>query len=296
MMLHFAMGKALDDLGECADAMIHFHAANAIRCRLTPLDRREVERFADELVARFTPDLFERRSSEADDDETPILVVGMPRSGTTLLERIVSSHSRVRGRGELDFWNEHGPVWVGARPEATMAGVLRRAYLHVLREGARDALRATDKMPTNFLWVGLVHLLFPKARFVFSLRDPVDTCLSIYMTPLRASLGFTSSLDDLAWYYRLHRRLLAHWRAVIPPQRWLDVHYEDVVAEPERAARRLIAFCGLEWEPACARPEQNPDDVRTASSWQARQPVYRSSVGRWRRYEPWLGELRSLAT
>jgi len=296
MMLHFAIGKALDDLGEYAGAMIHFHAANAIRCRLMPFDRGEVERCADEMIARFTPELFARWTAKGHDDETPVLIVGMPRSGTTLLERVVSSHSRARGLGELDFWNEHGPEWINASPEAAakLAGPLQRAYLHVLREGAPDARRATDKMPLNFFWVGLVHLLFPKARFVFSLRDPVDTCLSIYATPLRASLGFTSALGDLAWYYRLHQRLLAHWRAVLAPDRWLDVRYEDVVAEPEGAARRLIAFCGLEWEPVCAHPEANRDEVRTASSWQARQPIYQSAVGRWRRYEPWLGELAAL--
>jgi len=296
MMLHFAIGKALDDLGEYAGAMTHFHAANVIRCRLMPFDRREVERFADDLIARFTPELFARCSAKGHEDETPALIVGMPRSGTTLLERIVSSHSGARGCGELDFWNEHGPAWIDAGPEAAakLARPIQHAYLQVLREGAPGARRATDKMPLNFFWVGLVHLLFPKARFIFSLRDPVDTCLSIYATPLRASLGFTSALGDLVWYYRLHQRLLAHWRAVLPPDRWLDVRYEDVIAEPEGAARRLIAFCGLEWEPACAHPEANREEVRTASSWQARQPIYRSSVGRWRRYEPWLGELMAL--
>ncbi|HEX8794741.1 MAG TPA: sulfotransferase [Polyangiaceae bacterium] len=296
MMLHFAIGKALDDLGENAEAMNHFHAANAIRCRLMPFERREVDRCAAEVIARFTPELFARCSATGHDDETPVLIVGMPRSGTTLLERIVSSHSKARGRGELDFWNEHGAAWMNASPEAAakLAGPLRAAYLHELREGAPDARRVTDKMPLNFFWVGLVHLLFPKARFVFSLRDPLDTCLSIYATPLRASLGFTSALGDLAWYYGLHERLLDHWRAVLPADRWLDVRYEDVVAGPEAAARRLIAFCGLEWEPACARPEANRDEVRTASSWQARQSIYPSSVGRWRRYEPWLGELAAL--
>jgi hypothetical protein len=230
------------------------------------------------------------------EDETPVLIVGLPRSGTTLLERVVSSHQGVVGCGELDFWSEHGPVWSNASTDrlAKVAAPLRESYLRVLRERAPNALRATDKMPFNFFWVGLVHLLLPKARFVFSLRNPVDTCLSIYTTPLRASLGFPSSLGDLAWYYRLHLRLLDHWRAVLPPDRWLDVHYEGVVTELDKTARRLIAFCGLEWDPACLRPEDNPDEVRTASSWQARQPIYRSSLERWRRYEPWLSELRAL--
>jgi tetratricopeptide (TPR) repeat protein len=296
MMFHFAIGKAHDDLGEYAYAMNHFHAANAIRRELVPFHRDEVEQSADELIARFVPEFFASHSAIGDDDETPVLIVGLPRSGTTLLERIVSSHHDVRGCGELDFWSEHGPAWSNAKPDrlAKVAGRLQEGYLRLLRERAPDAVRATDKMPFNFFWVGLVHLLFPKARIVFSLRNPVDTCLSIYTTPLRATWGFASALGDLAWYYRLHLRMLDHWRTVLPSDRWLDVHYEDVVTDPERTARRLIAFCGLEWDPACLRPEVNRDEVRTASSWQARQPIYRSSVERWRRYEPWLSELREL--
>lgn len=296
MMLHFATGKAHDDLGEYAHAMNHFHAANAIRRELVPFHRHEVEQCADDLIARYIPEFFASHSAMGDDDETPVLIVGLPRSGTTLLERIVSSHHDVRGCGELDFWSEHGPGWSNAEPVrlAKAAGRLQEGYLRVLRQRAPDAVRATDKMPFNFFWVGLVHLLFPKARFVFCLRNPLDTCLSIYTTPLRASLGFTSDLGDLAWYYRLHLRVLDHWRSVLPPDTWLDVHYEDVVTDPEKTARRLIAFCGLEWDPSCLRPEDNGDEVRTASSWQARQPIYRSSVDRWRRYEPWVSELREL--
>jgi tetratricopeptide (TPR) repeat protein len=296
MMLHFAAGKAHDDLGEHAYAMNHFRAANTIRRALMPCNRDEVERIADDLIARFTPEFFASHSAMGHDNEAPVLIVGLPRSGTTLLERIVSSHHDVHGCGELDFWSEHGPAWSNAKPDqlAKVAGRLQESYLRELRERAPAAVRATDKMPFNFFWVGLVHLLFPKARIVFSLRNPVDTCLSIYTTPLRDSWGFASAFGDLAWYYRLHLRLLDHWRAVLPPDRWLDVHYEDVVADPQKAARRLIAFCDLAWDPACLRPQDNRDEVRTASSWQARQPIYQSSVERWRRYEPWLSELRNL--
>jgi len=229
-------------------------------------------------------------------DETPVLIVGLPRSGSTLLERIVSSHPMAHGCGELDFWNDRGPMWAHADLDrlAKAADQIRADYVRVLRRGAPRAVRATDKMPSNFFWVGLVHLLFPKARIILSRRNPVDTCLSIYTTPFAATWGFASSLGDLAAYQRLHQRLMDHWRAVIPSDRLLEVDYEDVVGEPEKTARRLIAFCGLAWDPACLRPEENRDAVRTASSWQARQPIYRSSVERWRRYEPWIGELRTL--
>jgi hypothetical protein len=230
-------------------------------------------------------------------DETPLLIVGMPRSGTTLVERIVSSHPRATGRGELPFWSEEGPAWLEAPLDARSgrAAEVRAAYLRVLRAGtAGHVLRATDKMPFNFFWLGLVHRLFPRARFVHCRRHPVDTCLSIYTTQFGVSWPFASSRADLALYYRLYARLMDHWRAVIPPERLLEVDYEDVVADPDASARRLVAFAGLPWDDACLAPEKNPDAVRTANKWQARQPVYRTSTERWRRYEPWLGELREL--
>jgi hypothetical protein len=294
MALHFAAGKAFDDLGGYGDAMTHFHAANRIRHQIWPFLRDGVERLVDRIVARFTRASFADRSAIRHDDSAPIFILGMPRSGTTLLEQIVSSHPQVRGRGELDFWNERGLEWTSAEPDllASAADQLRSDYQAVLR--APPPLRATDKMPFNFFWIGLVHLLFPNARFVHSRRDPIDTCLSIYKTPLRATWGFASALDDLVWYYRLYVRLMDHWRAVIPADRLLDIDYEDVVAKPEESSRRLVAFCGLEWDPACLRPEEHLGAVKTASNWQVRQPIYRSSVERWRRYEPWIGELLEL--
>lgn len=295
-MLHFAAGKALDDLGDVAGAMAHFQAANGIRQRLCPFDRGAFERLVDQLIQRFTPDFFARHRALGLPDETPVLIIGMPRSGTTLLERILSSHPTVRGRGELSFWNERGPAWALAPAEA-LAGAaadLQGEYLGLLRADGPDALRVTDKMPFNFCWVGLVHLLLPGARFVHSRRSPLDTCASLYTTAFTPSWGFTSTVGDLAAYYRQYARLVAHWRAVIPAGRFLDLDYEAVVAEPEANIRRLVAFAGIPWDPAYLSPEKNRDAVRTASSWQARQPIYRSSIDRWTRWEPVLAPLREL--
>jgi tetratricopeptide (TPR) repeat protein len=296
MTLHFAAGKVLDDLGEYADAMKHFNAANGIRRQLHPFDRDKVEQNVDRIIALFAPKFLADYSAIGCNDSTPILIVGMPRSGTTLLERVVSSHPEVRGCGELDFWNVCGPGLVNAEPGRLVAAADRICgdYVRMLRRRAPDVLRATDKMPFNFLWVGLVHLLFPNAKIVHSRRNPVDTCLSIYTTHVGRTWGFASTLGDLASYYRLYSRLMAHWRAVIPSDRLLEVDYEDVVAEPERTARRLLAFCELEWDPTCLRPETNPAVVKTASNWQTRQPIYGTSVERWRCYEQWIAELREL--
>jgi tetratricopeptide (TPR) repeat protein len=296
MTLHFAAGKALHDLKSYPVAIEHFDAANRIRRQLAPFDRRDFERRIDRLIARFTRDFFEDHAGLGAAEETPVLVLGMPRSGTTLIERIVSSHPGVAGGGELPFWRERGGEWVEAEP-ANLAGVadgLRADYLRLLRGIGPDALRVTDKMPFNFLWVGLVHALFPRARIIHCRRNPVDTCLSIYQTQFSQNWAFASERGDLAAYYRQYLRLMDHWRAVLPSDRLLEIDYEEATAAPEATARRLIAFCGLAWDAACLEPERNPDAVKTASKWQARQPIYRTSVERWRHYEPWIGELREL--
>jgi tetratricopeptide (TPR) repeat protein len=296
MMLHFAAGKAFDDLSDYGAAMEHFDAANRIRHTIAPFDRNQFARGVAGLVARFARGFFAENRALGNDDETPVFVLGMPRSGTTIIERFISSHPQVAGGGERGFWNQNGPAWVGAATAqlAARAESLRGQYLRMLRGIAPDALRVTDKMPFNFLWVGLVHVLLPKARIVHCRRNPVDTCLSIYSTYFAEHWGFASDRGDLAAYYRQYLRLMDHWRTVLPADRMIDVDYEQAIAAPVETARRLVAFCGLEWDPACLRPDRNPDAVRTASRWQARQPIYRTSVERWRNYEPWLGELREL--
>jgi tetratricopeptide (TPR) repeat protein len=296
MSLLFAVGKALDDLADYAGAMQHFDAANRIRQSFSRFDRGEFEQRIDRLIARFTREFFAGNRAIGRDGETPVLVLGMPRSGTTLTERIISSHSRAGGGGELDFWTEHATPLVAAPIEriAAAADRIHHDYRSLLGSIAPKALRVTDKMPFNFLWLGLVHLIFPNARIVHCRRNPIDTCLSIYTNHFATRWDFASDRGDLAFYYRQYLRLMDHWRTALPPDRLLGVDYEDLTADPEGTARRLIAFCGLDWDPACLQPERNRDAVRTASLWQARQPIYRRSVERWRHYEPWLGELRQL--
>jgi hypothetical protein len=167
-------------------------------------------------------------------------------------------------------------------------------YLAVLRRCSATAMRVIDKMPFNYLWIGLIRAVFPRARFIHCRRHPIDTCLSIYFTPFSTIPAFASDRDDLVFFYREYLRLMEHWRAVLPRDRFLEVDYEAMTTEPELQARRLVAFCELEWDSACLHPEENKRVVQTASIWQARQPIYRSSVERWRCYEPWLGSLREL--
>jgi len=297
MVLNFARGKILDDLNDYGEAMRCFDAANHIRDRSAGFDRAGFAARVDRLIGRFTPDFLARESEIGTSDETPLLILGMPRSGTTLVEQIVSRHPAIAAGDEVIFWTNHGAVWEAAEgpgftPEAARA--LARDYLAVLRRLGPSAARVTDKLPFNFLRLGLIHLLLPRARIIHCRRNPLDTCLSIYSILFTARMAFAANKANLAFYYQHYARLTEHWRAVLPADRFLEVDYENLVADREAETRRLIAFAGLDWNDACLQPERNDRMVRTASSWQARQPVYNSSVDRWRRYQPWLGELQVL--
>jgi tetratricopeptide (TPR) repeat protein len=297
LRLHLAIGKAEEDLGDYALAMQHFDAADAVRQGLSPFDSAAFSLQIDRLIARFKPDLIARVLELGNCDATPVLILGMPRSGTTLVEQIVSMHPEVAAGGELHFWNEHGAAWHVSGSAETETPFLTQAaadYLGLLRAIAPTAARVTDKMPFNFLWAGLIHMAFPRAIIIHCRRAAVDTALSIHQTHFHPSLPFPTGGAELVAYIRSYKRLMSHWRNVLPANRFIEVDYEDLTRAPEPEIRRIIAACGLSWHDACLRPESNPRAVRTPSKWQARQPIYRTSVARWRRYEPWLGPLRAL--
>jgi hypothetical protein len=297
MRVHLALGKAADDLGDYAQAMQHFDAADRLRHGSASFDSAAFDIEVTRVISRCGPAAIARAAQAGNADSTPILIIGMPRSGTTLIEQIVSSHPAVGGGGELNFWNERGATWHQAGAAGTEAQFLRQAgadYLRVLRAIAPKSARVTDKMPFNFLWAGLVHLAFPRATIIHCRRAAIDTALSIHQTLFHPSLAFPTGGAKLVAYFRSYQRLTDHWRGVLPPDRLIEVEYEDLTREPEPVIRRIIAGCGLAWNDACLRPERNPRAVKTPSKWQTRQPIYRHSVARWRRYEPWLGPLRAL--
>lgn len=301
VMLHFAIGKALDDLGEYREAMAHFDTAHRIENDgERPAGKFDGAAFSadiDRLIRRFNPEFWAGRRGFGRDDDTPLLIVGMPRSGTTLVEQIVSSHPSIAAGGELPFWVKRAASWGGIEASHLTereAHDTSAAYLSLLRRIAPDAARVTDKLPFNLLCLGLIHLMLPKARIIQCRRHPVDTCLSMYFTRFRQTVRFASDKADLAVAYRHYARLMDHWLSALPPDRLLQVEYEELIADREAATRRVIAFAGLGWDDACLYPEHNRRAVTTASLWQARQPVYRTSVERWRHYEPWIGELRRL--
>jgi tetratricopeptide (TPR) repeat protein len=296
--LYFAVGKAHDDIGDYEAAMRNFEAGNHLRAKRAPVDLDRLARHVDQLSQTAPSGFHARQSDLGVDDATPILIVGMPRCGSTLVERILSSHPDVAAGGELNFWGlrdtPSDDSWIlSATAEATRR--LAFEYLATLRIYGPDAKRVTDKTLGNFIRLGLIHRIFPNATFVHCRRNPIDTALSIFTTNFDTHLAFGSSRSEIVFHYRQYQRMMDHWREVLPADRLIEVDYEALVADPEPQVRRLLSASGLGWDDACLEPHRNTGKITTASLWQARQPIYRGSVGRWRRYEPWLGELRQLA-
>jgi tetratricopeptide (TPR) repeat protein len=300
--LHYALGKACDDLEDYQGAIRHFDQANEIeaqRMRVAgrSFDRRSHRAGIDQAISGFTADFFARHRVTGSESDLPVLIVGMPRSGTTLIEQILSSHRDIGAAGELSFWIDHQGLVGTALADATQPdqlGQVAEDYVALLRIAGPASRLVTDKMPANFLVLGLIQLSLPQARIIHCRRDPVDTCLSIWSTAFGNPLDFAHDRGDLVFYYEQYARLMAHWRQVIPTDRLFEIDYEDLVSDTEPAIRAMIAFCGLDWDDACLRHEQNKHFIMTPSLWQARQPVYRDAIARWRRYEKWLGEFRGL--
>jgi tetratricopeptide (TPR) repeat protein len=303
--LHHAAGKAYDDMGEHEVAMEHFDASNGISERLMieageSFNAAALRSYVSLLIDTFTPEIFTRFSALGSTSGLPVLIVGMIRSGTTLTDQLLCRHPKIASAGELNYWTGSQPgslmrqLLIG-RIDRKLADEICHEYRLVLRKAGGASRRIIDKMPMNFLGLGLFHLLFPQARIIHCRRHPVDTCLSIYCTELGASRpNFAVSRPDIVFMYRQYLRVMAHWRNVLPSSQFLEVDYESLTIEPELELRRLVDFLGLEWDSACL--DQRPPEtvVTTPSAWQARQPIYRTSIERWRKYEPWLGEFAEL--
>jgi tetratricopeptide (TPR) repeat protein len=298
--IHFGLGKALDDLGEYAEAMRHYELGNRLRAVSVRLNRQALSARYDSMIASFTNEALSGGAMEAaasPDSDLPVFIVGMPRSGTTLVEQILSSHPAVAAGGELTFWEDRLNAWSASKNRSFSSVAAFKAaedYRALLHKIGPEARRVTDKAPANFERLWLIRLALPNARIIHCRRHPVDTCLSIFFANLWGGQDYAWDRADLVFYYRQYERLMDHWRRVLPADRFIDVDYEALIADREAETRQLVAFCGLNWDDACLAPERNRRVVKTASLWQARQPVYETSVGRWRHYEPWLGELRKL--
>ena len=297
--LRFAMGKYFNDLRNFPRAFKEYKAANELHKSVAPpYDRGACTRFADETISVYTRERLQKRAAGACESAKPVLVVGMMRSGTSLMEQIIASHPDAAGAGELDFWNSlvhrEKPSLKREVPDAPLARKIAESYLRVLDRHSPHASRVVDKAPANSDFLGLIHLALPNARFIYMRRDPIDTCLSCYFQEFASVLPFTLDLSDLAHYYREHHRLMTHWREVLPPGTLLEVPYEELTADQEAWSRKVIDFIGLPWDPRCLDFDKTQRAVVTASNWQVRQKIYSSSVGRWKNYEKYIGPLLEL--
>ena len=293
--LHHSLGKYYDDVGDRDAAFRHHRRGNELARASRPgYDRAETTQRVTRTLAAFDRNVFAALRSRGLGSERPVFVIGMPRSGTSLTEQILASHPEVHGAGELLYWifAADAEREAGAENRAAKIAELGRAYLEGLATQTPGAARVIDKLPVNFRHIGLIHAALPGARFIHLERDPLDTCLSIYFQGFSAAHPYATDFGDLAHYYHEYRRLMAHWRGVLPPQTLLEVRYEDLVDDPEGWSRRMLEHIGLAWDPLCLQFHRTHRPVLTASNWQVRQPISKGSVGRWRRYERFLGPLR----
>jgi len=306
-LLHFGLAQVLDARGDHCEAAQHASAANALRWAQWKLAGQEHDaaahsEFVDGMIARFTPEFFSRVRDFGVFSERPVFLVGLPRSGTTLIEQILASHSQVFGAGELPLARDaFAAECVRGKPPEMDVSVLDRdrivriglRHLEELQRRNATALRVVDKMPDNYLYLGFLVAIFPRARFIHCRRDFRDVAVSCWMANFR-TIRWASAPGPIAARFRDYQRLMDRWGEVLPAP-VLDVSYEETVTDLESTARRLLAWCGLEWEPQCLEFHRAKRPVRTASAVQVRQPVFRTSVGRWKHYQRWLPELIALS-
>jgi tetratricopeptide (TPR) repeat protein len=294
-----AIGKYYDQVGEFAQAFKSFRRANdLVKTAGEPYDRDAQTRFTETTIRTHTREVLAEPHPGASDSTVPILVLGMPRSGTSLVEQIVASHPAAGGAGELAYWPQtlakHADDLPGGQLDETLRRKLAAGYLRALAEISGNASRVVDKSLFNVDYLAVIHSIFPKARIIHVQRSPIDTCLSCYFQDFPPALNFTFDLTDLAHYYRLRHRLMEHWRSALPPGTMLDVPYEELIADQEGWTRRILEFLGLPWDERCLSFQNTERSVLTASYWQVRQKLYNSSVGRWHKYEKFIGPLLGL--
>ena len=295
--LAFALGKAFEDIGKYDRASHYIEYANQKKYESIEFNIKNFEDSVDNLIKIFDRGLFERSWRSVSSGGRPIFILGMPRSGTTLIEQIIASHQNVSGGGELENLSQAVATCFKAFPSGVAeAGSeefleIGKTYLRSIQKVGSKSTRITDKMPKNFLFIGMIALGLPQAKIIHCLRSPLDTCLSCYALNFPGGQEFTYDQSDLGRYYRSYRKLMNHWHDVLP-DRIMDISYEEIVAKPELYTQNLLDYCGLKWDQRCLNFHQNPRQVVTASATQVRQPVHQRSVRRWHRFKGRLNRLQ----
>ena len=304
--LYFALGKIYDDSGDYDEAFEYFRQANEIRNAVVSYDARAVTKLTDDIIAVFSREFLSQPFAFAAPGRLPLFIVGMPRSGTTLLASVLSNHHAIATAGELqdisdyashlpELLREKTPYPEAARrlTPAVAAHIISEYEKRLRRDAGPNAAHIIDKNPLNFRHLGFIATLFPQARVIHCTRRPLDTGLSNYFTRFPLSLDYAFDLRNIGHFYGEYARLMAHWR-MIPALKIMDVSYEDMILKTEQTARGLLEFLGLDWDDRCLSPHTNPAPVETASDWQVRQPIYKHSLDKWRHYEKYLGPLKEV--
>ncbi|PIP43175.1 MAG: hypothetical protein COX17_08455 [Deltaproteobacteria bacterium CG23_combo_of_CG06-09_8_20_14_all_60_8] len=299
--LHFALGKCYDDTKQYDLAFSHYLEGCRLKRKRIQYNPADNDKACENIRAFFSRETVDKLRGKACQSDLPIFILGMPRSGTTLTEQIIASHPLVYGGGELpdllDLVNQPRAGQSAGYPRS-LNGITREElkalgekYVAGLRARNPEARRITDKMPANFNCVGLIHLMLPNAKIVHVMRNPVDTCLSGFSRLFNKSQHQSYDLAEIGRYCRNYALLMEHWRQVLPAGAFYEVQYEELVADHENQTRALLDYCGLEWDKACLESHKTERHIRTASVTQVRQPIYKTSVDRWRKYEKHLGPL-----
>jgi tetratricopeptide (TPR) repeat protein len=301
--VHFALGKAWEDIGEYDRAFQHLRIGNDAKRQQLNYDEKSAGELFERTAAVFNRELMERMAGAGEPSATPIFILGMPRSGSTLVEQILASHPQVHAAGELPDLDQSIAEVLGslgqpsqypecvARLDAATVRRIGKTYVDRVAALGKGKIYVVDKLPGNFLNIGLIRLILPNAKIVHTMREALDTCVSCYSKLFTESQSFCYDLGELGRHYRRYEALMDHWKSVLPVNTILDVQYESVVDNFEAEARRLIDYCGLPWDDQCIEFHKASRPVTTASAAQARKPLFRSSLQRWRKYEPHLAEL-----
>jgi tetratricopeptide (TPR) repeat protein len=294
-----AIGKYYDQIGEYGKAFKSFqHSRDLVKTAATPYNRRSQAEFGDTLIQTYSREALAQQHGTASDSTLPVFVMGVPRSGTSLIEQIIASHPMASGIGEIDFWahaiTKQHPGLVNEPPDEATRRKLAASYLRVVTPSSGNAVRVVDKSLFNVYYLGAMHSVFRNARIIYMRRDPIDTCLSCFFQDFPPVLNYTLDLSDMAHQYREHHRLMEHWRRALPSGAILDVPYEELTADQEGWTRKVLEFLGLPWDERCLSFHTTTRSVLTASTWQVRQKLYKTSVGRWRNYQKFIGPLLEL--
>jgi tetratricopeptide (TPR) repeat protein len=301
--LHFALGKAYDDMADSDKAFFHFSTGARLKRSELTYDEKETFAFFDSIKETFSKDFITNAPFKGLPTELPVFIIGMPRSGSTLTEQVLASHPDVFGAGEIKTLSHtigqmrqkfpalprYPAIAASMKPGQLQA--LATAYLGSISGLSASAMRVSDKLLTNYYFAGLIHMLFPSAKIIHTKRNPIDTCWSAYTKLFKDDMPHSYDLTELGRYYKKYEEIMAHWHDVLPPGTLMDTNYEDMVNDLEGNARKIVDFCGLQWSDKCLDFHNSTRPVKTASVSQVRQPLYRKSMERWKAYETHLQPL-----